>query len=111
MDPTLTRTVGPERIADLLRVLEDGNLGAASLNDRPAGDPALELTAMIYPNNFPGRSTGPTQIWVTLQARSLEADSPPLRLGIAWDGHWDAGEAEMARHLQLNSALQKGKPV
>lgn len=101
VDPTPSRSVGPERIADLLRILEDGNLGAATLSDRPAGDPALELTPMIYPNNFPHRYTGPTHLWVTVQARSLEADSPPLRMEIAWDGQWETGEAEMARHLHL----------
>ena len=35
-----------------------------------------------------------------LQARSTEADSKPLRLQIAWDGKWDQGEAEMAKHIR-----------
>jgi hypothetical protein len=65
---------------------------------------ALELAPMIVPNNFPNRYTNHAHFWVTLQARSLEADSAPLRLYVAWDGVWEAGETEMAQHLHINLA-------
>lgn len=41
------------------------------------------------------------QIWVTVVATANEAGSPALRLELAWDGQWDTGEAEMARHVVI----------
>jgi hypothetical protein len=86
LHPT-SRTIGPDAIADLLYVRED--------------DQSLRLTPMVFPNNFPGHHTTAARLWVTLQARSIEANSRSLRLEIAWDGQWDAGEAEMRRHLRV----------
>jgi hypothetical protein len=42
-------------------------------------------------------------IWVTVAATASEVESPPLRLKIDWDGQWDAGASEMARHLIIHS--------
>jgi hypothetical protein len=85
-DPRPSRTIGTDDFADLLYVNEEG---------------ALYLTPMITPNNFPLRHTVATMLWVTVQALSIEADSEPLRLQIAWDGQWDLGEAEMTKHLKI----------
>ena len=85
-DPALRRTVGPEAVADLFFVNAKG---------------FLYLTPIIIPYNFPGEHRGQTKLWVTLQARSVEVDSNALRVEIAWDGQWDRGEEEMAKHLQV----------
>jgi hypothetical protein len=85
-DPRPSRTIGADDFADLLYVNEEG---------------ALYLTPMITPNKFPLHHTGATMLWVTVQALSIEADSQPLRLQIAWDGQWDLGEAEMTNHLKI----------
>ena len=85
-DPALRRTIGPEAVADLLFVSEHC---------------IVNLTPLLIPNNLPANLTGEMKLWVTLQARSTEADSNVLRVEIAWDGQWDTGEEEMARHLVL----------
>jgi hypothetical protein len=86
-DPALRRTIGPEAVADLFFVTENN---------------ILYLTPVISPNNFPGEHTGTTRLWVTVQARSVEVDSNVLRVEIAWDGQWDPGEEEMAKHLRVS---------
>jgi hypothetical protein len=66
-------------------------------------DGLLAFTPIVTPNHFPPPQNGRVDFWVTLQARSLEADSDPIRLKIAWDGKWDPGEKEMATHLVVSS--------
>ena len=61
----------------------------------------LHLLPVIEPNNFQRSYYAATQFWVTVIATSNEADSYPLRLEVAWDGQWDAGEAEMGQHLKI----------
>ena len=90
VDPATTRTVGPDVEADLFYVTEHSS---------------LQLTPMIQPNNFRSTYQTATKLWVTLQARSLETDSEPICVQIAWDGQWEAGEAEMARHLIVGIAI------
>ena len=86
LDPSPHRTVGAQAyIADLLFVRDDG----------------LFLTPIFMPNNFPGRFDKAVIFWITLQARSIETESLPLRLQISWDGKWERGEAEMAKHLVI----------
>jgi hypothetical protein len=41
----------------------------------------------------------PFRLFLTLQARGVEAESNSLRLEISWDGKWSDAEAEMKRHL------------
>jgi hypothetical protein len=82
-----SRTIGPEAIADLLYVRADA---------------WLFLTPLAHPSNFPGHHCSPTRLWVTLQGRSIEADSKPLRVEIIWDGQWDSGQAEMRNHLRVS---------
>jgi hypothetical protein len=85
-DPNTARTVGPAVEADLFYVTEKSS---------------LHLAPMILPSNFPGSYETAVRLWVTLQARSLETESKPIRVQIAWDGQWERGEAEMAKHLLL----------
>ncbi len=84
-----TRTVGPPADADLLFARQDG---------------IVSFLPMLFPNNFPGQYQAATHLWVTLQARSTEGDSAPLRLEIDWDGQWDRDEAQMATHLRFTAS-------
>ena len=86
-DRLLTRTVGPDGLAQLFFVQDDGTLG---------------ITPAIPPNgglseHFPREHKGPSTLWVSLRAVSIEADSPLIRLRIEWNGHWHAGKAEIER--------------
>lgn len=83
----LFRTVGPDADASLLFVRQDGT---------------LQFTPIVSPNHFPCAQIAPVDYWVTLQAKSIEIDSLPLRLKIRWDGVWDAGEKEIQRHLSVS---------
>jgi hypothetical protein len=63
-----TRIVGPDAQAALFYVQEDG---------------LLEFTpARPTATHFPLSHQSPVTLWVTLQAVSIEADSPPIRLKI-----------------------------
>jgi len=62
----------------------------------------LQLTPMVAPNNFPPFFTGETHIWITAVARGIESESNIVRLRIDWDGAWDRGDAEMAKHLVIS---------
>jgi hypothetical protein len=85
----LRQTIGPEADASLLFVREDG---------------ALEFTPIVFPNHFPRPPIGPARFWVTLQARSVEVDSPAVRLRIDWDGQWNPGAREIMTHLVVSPA-------
>lgn len=80
----LARTIGPEADCDLLTVVEDK---------------WLELTALIAPYNLEAKRLGACHLVLTLEARSIEATSPPLRVEVHWDGKWERGDTEMGRHL------------
>jgi hypothetical protein len=82
----LFRTVGREAVCDVLTVIKDK---------------WLELGCLVTPNNLPARRTQPTNMVVTLQARSNEGNSPILRLRIAWDGARMDGAQEMAQYLKV----------
>jgi hypothetical protein len=78
LHPLLTRTVGTDAIAALFFVQEDGLLGIT-----PALAPRGELAT-----HLPREHRGPTTLWITLRALSIEADSTPIRLKIEWNGQW-----------------------
>lgn len=87
----LTRVVGRTAVADLCSVVKDK---------------WVELRPMIGVANFNARRRKehpPAQrdFIVTLEARSAEGSSPPLRLRITWDGEWEDGDFEMRRHLVI----------
>jgi hypothetical protein len=88
-----TRTLGSRAIrADLAVVTED----------KTRGRNELHLLPVIEPNNFQRSYYTATHLWVTVMATANETDSPALRLEIAWNGQWNAGESEMTRHLKIN---------
>lgn len=80
-----SRTIGRATVAeaDLLIACED----------------RLQLTPMLAPLDFPAAMRGETHIWVTIVARGLNGESRPMRIKIDWDGAWERGSAEMAKHL------------
>jgi hypothetical protein len=84
--PIISRTIGPEQTANLLWVREDGRF-----QFEPVPPP---------PNHFPRPTrSGRADFWVTVQVRSVEADSKPRRFRVAWDGQWHDGATEIAKHL------------
>jgi len=91
----LARTIGADADCDLLSVVEDG---------------WLELSALIRPFNLQARRHEPCKLVLTLEARSNEANSVPLRVAVHWDGRWERGETEMARHLVLDVASSPPSP-
>ena len=76
--------VGPAFDCDLCNVVEDK---------------WVELRPLIYPNNLVTRRKEATNLVLTLQARGNEGESAIKRFQIAWDGKWEAGDMEMAKHL------------
>jgi hypothetical protein len=62
----------------------------------------VQLHPLIQPFNLNTTKREACLFVVTLQARSTEADSPLIRIQIAWDGAWEDGESEMQRHLTLS---------
>jgi hypothetical protein len=83
----LLRTIGPAADADFLWVQEDGK---------------LQFMPLVMPGHFPNPPKGPANYWVTVQVRSVEAESQPLRLKVAWDGQWHDGATEIAKHLVVS---------
>jgi len=59
------------------------------------------MTTTVTPLDFPSNMHGQQHFWITLVARGLNGESQPLRLRVDWDGEWDRGNAEMARHLMI----------
>ena len=88
---SLTRTIGSYWDASLFFVQSDGIL---IFTPARSGE-------LAWPH-FPGEHKGPTTLWVTLHARSIEADSPSVRLKIEWDGRWYEGKAEMERGCKVS---------
>ncbi len=92
-----SRTVGRPARADLAVAAQDPTEVSERRNQ-------LHLMPVIEPNNFQRSYYTATQFWLTLIGTSNETDSPPLRLEMAWDGQWEAGDSEMERHLKIRPA-------
>lgn len=67
----------------------------------------IQLHPIIVPNNFPIKRRSATTLVLSLQARGTEGESPVARFQIAWDGKWEDGDTEMARHLVVKDVTQK----
>jgi len=84
-----TRTIGHRTEADVeLLSVQDG---------------LFKLRPMIVPGNFPETHAGKSHLWITVIARGLEGESAQLRLKIDWDGVWERGDSEMARHFVISA--------
>jgi hypothetical protein len=83
--PLLTRKIGPDALAALFFVQEDGVLGLT---------PAIPSSGALA-THFPQFHKAPVTLWVMLRAVSIEADSRPIRLKIEWYGPWHAGRSEI----------------
>jgi hypothetical protein len=76
------RNVGSAVVVDLLAVTSDRKLvlqTAPAIKDR----------------------IGTVDLLITVVARSLECESLPIRLRVAWDGDWHIGETEMQHHFNV----------
>lgn len=94
----LTRTIGSKTEADVdLLFVRDFQSG------ENAEDAFMHFIPMVIPNNFEAKFSGDTHLWITAIARGLEGESKPLRLKIDWDGKWERGDAEMARHFEITN--------
>jgi hypothetical protein len=93
----LLRTIGPSADCDFCRVEKKG---------------VLRILPLLVPNNLTDFRTKKCQYVAHLQARSTLADSPVLRVFVAWDGGWDDGTDEMKRHLEIKEmgCAPAGKP-
>lgn len=84
----LLLTVGhEERHADVLFV-----------NDRKQ----LILLPLFATNNLQSVYVGKTELWIAARAEGENCASKPFVIHVAWDGEWNPGEAEMAKHLQID---------
>lgn len=82
----LTRTIGPETDCDLCYVTEEKWFG---------------LLPLFVPNDLQVRRQNSCRIAASFQARSNQADSPIIRVEIAWDGLWEDGDTEIKRHMKM----------
>jgi hypothetical protein len=80
------RTIGAPADVDLCSVVKDK---------------WLQLHPLVRPFNLDVERRSATTLVLSLQAQANEADSPVLRLEIAWDGKWEDGSQEMRRHLSV----------
>ena len=85
LQPLLTRTVGPDATAALFFVQDDGMFAFTPMIS-PAG---------TLPLHFPREHRNANTLWVTLQALSIERDSPAIRLKIEWSGQWRQDKARI----------------
>jgi hypothetical protein len=82
-DP-LPRTIGPEAECDLCSVVKDK---------------WIALHPLIPQSDFEWMRRNAVHWRLTLQARSVEVDSPVLVIAINWDGSWSDDPREMSKHL------------
>ena len=61
----------------------------------------LRLHPLVQPFNLEAVKRSAATLVVLLQARASEADSPVLRVKIAWDGKWHDGAKQMRHHLTV----------
>lgn len=85
LNPLLTRTIGPDALAALFYIQENGALAIT-----PAVGPGGSS-----PIHFPRDHQQPVTLSITLRAIAMEVDSRSIRLKIEWKGPWRAGKAEI----------------
>ena len=85
-----TLTIPPSDEVDLFSVQKESDLG---------GPHTFKLHPLFRSFNLQADWTEPCKIAIVVQAKSLDGDSPPLRLEISWDGKWSDDAAQMKRHL------------
>jgi hypothetical protein len=102
------RTIGSAIDCDLCNVVKDK---------------WIELSPLIVPNNLLTRRKLPenrltrqptnwsTNMVVTLQARANEGESAITRFLISWDGEWEDGDIEMAKHLVVKEFKEQEWPA
>ena len=78
-------TVGPDEYSAFARIIE--------------GRKALELRLYWYPNNLTPFIPSGEITRLQFKAVSDIAESNVLTIEIAWDGQWEQGSTEMARHM------------
>jgi hypothetical protein len=88
----VARTIGPSAYCDLCSVVKGQG---------------VQLHPLIVPNNFPVIKRSKVTLFVSLQAKGIEGESPIARFRIAWDGNWEDGETEMKRHLSVKEVTEK----
>jgi hypothetical protein len=78
-------TIGPDEYSTFARIIE--------------GEKSLELRLYWYPNNL--TAFIPPREITRLQFKAVSdiAESNALTIEIAWDGQWEQGSTEMARHM------------
>lgn len=59
----------------------------------------LRLYPLVTPHTLTDVYSEATELYLTFQAKSVEADSELLRVKIFWNGQWADGEKEMADNL------------
>lgn len=82
----LTRTIGHTADCDLCNIVKGK---------------WLSLTPLVEPANLEIQHRGATKMRLHLQVRAVEADSPQKIFQLSWDGDWDDGDKEMARHMVI----------
>ena len=84
------RNLGPPIEWDLCSIIRESGCGEG---------PVLQLQVAVVPTNMIIETRQKFQVALTLQARSVEADSDTLRVEIIWNGQWDDDESRMAQNL------------
>ena len=69
--------------------------------------PFLRINTIFTPNELAKYAVraGQLRMRLTIQARSLEVDSDPMLIEIAWDGTWSDDLNDMARRLVVKKIL------
>lgn len=87
----LTRRIGPAADCDLCHIVKGRG---------------LYFEPVLTPNNLRTQHDQANLI-LTLQAKSVQADSPAIRVAIQWDSLWEDDAAGMAKH-SIVRVLQSG---
>lgn len=81
------RTIGPSRNCALCSIVKGKWVG---------------LHPAVMPLGFRDQYRDTANLRLLLQAQSIEINSDTLLVQIDWDGKWEDGEAEMARHMVVS---------
>ncbi|HVN01528.1 MAG TPA: hypothetical protein VMT68_15070 [Caulobacteraceae bacterium] len=87
-DRPLLLNIGHAAEFDLFSVVKEGWLDIHPLAP-------LESQSTRWPDK--------AHIFLTVQARGIEGDSPATRFEVAWDGAWSDDRTEMARHVVVRA--------